>query len=119
MSQLHEHCKPNVLGGVVQHHAIIKLPDDVFTYCLDKIGVMQVSIPLISRQADNYSVTTYSEVRKSYPELEFPRNKTKESGNQATWQAHEIKNHASKTSLAVRMLSGRFRWIVTGTPVHK
>nr|KMM65811.1 hypothetical protein CPAG_02154 [Coccidioides posadasii RMSCC 3488] len=66
----------------------------------------------------NHCVTTYSEVRKSYPELEFPRNKTKESGNQATWQAHEIKNHASKTSLAVRMLSGRFRWIVTGTPVH-
>lgn len=34
-------------------------------------------------------------------------------------EAHEIKNNDSQTSVAVRMLSGHFRWVVTGTPLHK
>jgi SNF2 family DNA or RNA helicase len=32
-------------------------------------------------------------------------------------EAHHIKNHACKTSIAVRALTGNFKWCITGTPI--
>lgn len=34
-------------------------------------------------------------------------------------EAHEIKNNDSQTSVAVLMLSGHCRWVISGTPLHK
>jgi SNF2 family DNA or RNA helicase len=34
-------------------------------------------------------------------------------------EAHIIKNPESKTSIAVRALSAKYKWVLTGTPLHK
>lgn len=34
------------------------------------------------------------------------------------WPAQAIKNHASRTSLAVRSLLGKYRWAISGTPIQ-
>lgn len=34
-------------------------------------------------------------------------------------EGHMIKNHDSKTSMAVRGLTGQHKWILSGTPIHK
>jgi SNF2 family DNA or RNA helicase len=34
-------------------------------------------------------------------------------------EAHVIKNKDCATSIAVRALRGKFKWVVSGTPLHK
>jgi SNF2 family DNA or RNA helicase len=34
-------------------------------------------------------------------------------------EAHAIKNKDSATSIAVRDLKGKFKWVISGTPLHK
>lgn len=34
-------------------------------------------------------------------------------------EGHTIKNHISSVSIAVRSLTGHYKWILSGTPVHK
>lgn len=33
-------------------------------------------------------------------------------------EAHQIRNHKAQTSIACCSLAGKFRWALTGTPVH-
>jgi SNF2 family DNA or RNA helicase len=33
-------------------------------------------------------------------------------------EAHEIKNHRSQRSIAIRELKAKFKWAITGTPIH-
>lgn len=34
-------------------------------------------------------------------------------------EAHVIKNRDTATSIAVRALNGKFKWAISGTPLHK
>lgn len=34
-------------------------------------------------------------------------------------EGHIINNYTGQTSIAVRALTGKFKWILSGTPVHK
>ncbi|KAL1863322.1 hypothetical protein Plec18167_008183 [Paecilomyces lecythidis] len=85
-------------------------------------------------------ITTYDEVRRSYPDFKPPDELTSESQIQAWWEetykkhagplhqikfrrivldeGHYIKNPESKVSIAVRALIGHYKWILSGTPVH-
>ncbi|KAJ5587530.1 uncharacterized protein N7459_003295 [Penicillium hispanicum] len=85
-------------------------------------------------------ITTYSEVMSSYPTPKPPEDL--ESNEEITqwwskfydsqvgllhqifWhrivldEGHVIKNHQSRTSIAVRALTGHHKWILSGTPLH-
>lgn len=88
--------------------------------------------------ADNdIVITSYAEVLKSFPcpSAEQAKRlglrglqdllKTQEVGplHQVEWyrvcldEAHAIKNHLSKTSIACQGLQGKYRWALTGTPI--
>ncbi|RAH69183.1 putative SNF2 family helicase [Aspergillus aculeatinus CBS 121060] len=96
-----------------------------------------------AKSLQKYSViiTTYEEVRRSYPKcskLSVPSGSQEEVS--AWWdkhyeenvgplhkikflriildEGHMIKNHASAVSIAVRALTGLYKWILTGTPIH-
>ncbi|KAK2747553.1 hypothetical protein FQN57_002046 [Myotisia sp. PD_48] len=118
--QLYQHVKPNVLGQIVIHCAQEK-SDLVY---IMRTGLNQVGV----------IITTYSTVRTS---CKFPIPSIPDKAELFAWkqkhcgplhqikfrriildEAHEIKNHESKTSLAVRALNGRYRWVISGTPIH-
>ncbi|OAX83995.1 hypothetical protein ACJ72_01644 [Emergomyces africanus] len=124
--QFVRHCKQKVLQPVLEYHARSKpsTTDDVefFKGC-------------------RVIITTYAQVRASLPKFEPPAEVVQEREINALRrqfveekggplhrinfrriildEAHEIKNKDTQTSVAVRMLSGHFRWVVTGTPLHK
>jgi SNF2 family DNA or RNA helicase len=85
-------------------------------------------------------ITSYHEVMKSMPDLTPPPDITDDAAK-ARWvkahfeankgalhrvkwhrlvldEAHAIKNHTSKTSIACWKLRGKFRWTLSGTPVQ-
>ncbi|KLJ06518.1 hypothetical protein EMPG_10086 [Blastomyces silverae] len=123
--QFAQHCKKGVLGPVIEYHARSRMNT---TDAIEFLGSFSVII------------TTYNEVRTSIPKFKPPAGVTLEceierqrmefiQENRGPLhhmnfkriildEAHEIKNPYSKTSIAVRMLSGRFRWAVSGTPLH-
>ncbi|OJD16287.1 hypothetical protein AJ78_03538 [Emergomyces pasteurianus Ep9510] len=119
------HCKQKALQPILEYHARSRpsTTDDV--EFLKGCSVI---------------ITTYAEVRSSIPKFEPPAGVVLESEIEKLQmrfveenrgplhrmkfrriildEAHEIKNNASHTSVAVRMLSGHFRWVVSGTPLH-
>ncbi|PGH05561.1 hypothetical protein GX51_02900 [Blastomyces parvus] len=123
--QFAEHCKKGVLRTILQYHARSKSTTNDDVELLRGCSVI---------------ITTYSEVRTSIPKFKPPAGVTEEceierlrmefiERNRGPLhrlnfrriildEAHEIKNTHSQTSIAVRMLSGRFRWVVSGTPLH-
>ncbi|KAJ5757767.1 uncharacterized protein N7511_006461 [Penicillium nucicola] len=85
-------------------------------------------------------VTTYYEINTSYPSMKPPKELETSKAIIEWWpeyfddnigafhrinwhriildEAHVIKNPESKTSIAVRGLKAKFKWILTGTPLH-
>jgi SNF2 family DNA or RNA helicase len=85
-------------------------------------------------------LTTYGEVRKSYPVYKPPMHLVTEQAKNDWWanfykekvgelhrmkfrrvvldEAQAIKNHESKTSVAVRQLKSHFKWCISGTPIQ-
>ncbi|KGO41712.1 Helicase, C-terminal [Penicillium expansum] len=85
-------------------------------------------------------ITTYEQVCTSYPKLKPPvtiktpeeleawreGEYTRRAGplHKVEWhrivldEAHSIKNKDSATSIAIRALNGRFKWALSGTPLH-
>ena len=85
-------------------------------------------------------ITTYHEVLRSYPRIEVPSElETQEARDQFYREQFEekkgplhrinfhrivldeatvIKNHCSKITVACLGLAGKYRWIVSGTPIH-
>ncbi|KAK1140042.1 hypothetical protein N8T08_010951 [Aspergillus melleus] len=85
-------------------------------------------------------ITTYEEIRRSYPKSSAAPKVTDPKALKDWWhnvfeqtagplhrikflriildEGHFIKNHVSQTSIAVRALTGQFKWILSGTPVQ-
>ncbi|GFF45695.1 DNA repair protein RAD5 [Aspergillus udagawae] len=122
--QVVKHCEKDAVGEVI-------------TYCAqNRLRTLDVIQGL---QKYSVIITTYDEVRRSYPRLErkgevvdenmiiemWKELYTKEVGplHQIKFlriildEGHSIKNHLASTSIAVRALTGHHKWILSGTPV--
>ncbi|PGG96889.1 hypothetical protein AJ79_09413 [Helicocarpus griseus UAMH5409] len=109
--QFAQHCKEEDLGRVMEYHARwrSKTNNDIdhFKDCA-------------------VIITTYSEVRMSVPKYEPPAGITQEIDRIKLWMKFFEENcgplHRMKFRRiildAVRMLSGQFRWVMSGTPLH-
>ncbi|OCT44627.1 DNA repair helicase rad5,16 [Cladophialophora carrionii] len=124
MQEMDTHVKGNSLGRILRYHSGSRLQSNNVVADLMEYDVI---------------LTTYGEVQKSYPLCEPPKHLASEEKKNEWWkkyyhdnvgplhrikfhrivldEAHHIKNHASKTSIAVRALTGNFKWCITGTPI--
>lgn len=119
------HKEPSTFPCVIRHHAGSKINGP---------GAIK------ALQAADIVITTYDEVRKSYPKFKPPGHLTlpadirawwksyytKERGllHQVYWyrtildEAQAIKNRESQTSIACRGLNSKLRWAVSATPIQ-
>ncbi|KAK5059947.1 hypothetical protein LTR84_009830 [Exophiala bonariae] len=124
MMELEKHVAPGYLARIIRYHSGARLLSND---------------PVADLREYDIILTTYSEIQKSYPACEPPKHLVTEEGKNAWWEmfyrenvgplhrikylrivldeAHQIKNPTSKTSIAVRALTGTFRWAITGTPI--
>ncbi|KAL4802655.1 SNF2 family N-terminal domain-containing protein [Aspergillus unguis] len=124
MDQMKLHCDPAAIGEVVQYHAGCKVKTLDVVKSLQKFAIV---------------LTTYDEVRRSYPIFKPPKELSDEATLWQKWQtqfeerigplhkinfqrivldeAHMIKNWKSSVSIAVRGLTGQHKWLLSGTPV--
>ncbi|RAK99458.1 putative SNF2 family helicase [Aspergillus ibericus CBS 121593] len=124
-AQITKHCDKKAIGEVLIYKANSRLET------LDTVG---------SLEKYDVIITTYDEVRRSYPPTQAPSDNTNDDKIQEWWndfyeerigplhqirfyrvvldEGHIIKNHLSSVSVAVRALTGRYKWILSGTPVH-
>ncbi|KGO41713.1 Helicase, C-terminal [Penicillium expansum] len=125
MLQIRLHCELGAAGSVIAHCSGAHVITDNLAHDLKQRGIV---------------LTTYSEISSSYPDLKLPpelktdddikewwnREYEEKSGvfHQIHWhriildEAHIIRNRMTRTSIAVRSLSGNFKWALTGTPLH-
>ncbi|KEF53932.1 uncharacterized protein A1O9_09727 [Exophiala aquamarina CBS 119918] len=124
MLELEKHVEPGNIARIIRYHSGARLHSNDLVADLKQYDII---------------LTTYHEVQRSYPACEPPKHLVSEEGKNAWWQkfymenvgpihrikylrivldeAHQIKNYLSKTSMAVRALTGTFRWAITGTPI--
>ncbi|KAJ9398447.1 hypothetical protein DTO282F9_4538 [Paecilomyces variotii] len=124
-SQIQRHCEKGALGSIILYHGKSRIVSQDAVNDLQMFGVI---------------ITTYDEVRRSYPDFKPPDELTTETEIQEWWEdaykkhagplhqikfrrivldeGHYIKNPESKVSIAVRALIGHYKWILSGTPVH-
>lgn len=96
--------------------------------------------PVADLEACDAVITSYNEVSRSYPRCKPPAHLTTDAMKDAWWyeyydkhrgtlhrmyfyrivldEAHYIKTHNSRQSLACRALAGQHRWCLTGTPIQ-
>ncbi|EAW12934.1 putative SNF2 family helicase [Aspergillus clavatus NRRL 1] len=121
--QISKHCDQDAIGDVLIYEA---------RHRLRTLDVIQ------SMQRYNVVITTYDEVRRSYPLSKINSNGSNDDELTSSWEdfylstvgplhkikflriildeGHVIKNHLSTTSIAVRALTSKYKWILTGTP---
>lgn len=121
---MNKHVKGDALGRILRYHSGSRL---------------QSNNILSDLMAYDVILTTYGEVQRSYPVAEPPKHLCTEEKKNEWWrkfyeehvgplhrikfhrivldEAHHIKNYTSKTSIAVRALTGNFKWCITGTPI--
>ncbi|KAL4889395.1 SNF2 family N-terminal domain-containing protein [Aspergillus ambiguus] len=126
-TQIIKHCEEEAVGDVGEHHTknrVVGLTPVSTTRILQKYGIV---------------ITTYEEVRKSYPPSKPPKELADPQKIKNWWterfeneigplhrmkflriildEGHVIKNHLSSVSIAVRALTAKYKWVLTGTPV--
>ncbi|KAI9775902.1 MAG: hypothetical protein M1835_005663 [Candelina submexicana] len=125
MGEIQLHTKDNVLGAVVRYHTGSRI---------------QGTGALMFLQTADIILTTYTEVLRSYPKYDPPKELVSQDAKMAWWrteyedkrgilhrcnfhrvvldEAQIIKNHKSQTSVACRGLMAKHRWAISGTPIH-
>ncbi|KAL2853539.1 P-loop containing nucleoside triphosphate hydrolase protein [Aspergillus pseudodeflectus] len=119
MDQIRIHCDSEALGRVIQWRAGSRFES------LD-----------VKKELESYQIiiTTYDEIRRSYPVFKPPKALSDPRQLEQHWKQiyeencgplHKIKflrivldGEDSSVSLAVRGLTGRHKWILSGTPIH-
>jgi SNF2 family DNA or RNA helicase len=123
--EIEKHCDKKFIGAVLKHFGKHKLATN------DAAGHMS-----------NFDIilTTYDEVRKSYPKADFPIELQTAEEKSRWWKKHYmqnrgilhevrflrvildeaqcIKNHKTWTSIAARGLQADHRWALSGTPIQ-
>ncbi|GLA58369.1 hypothetical protein AtubIFM54640_007515 [Aspergillus tubingensis] len=149
-TQINRHCDEKAIGDVLIYKASSRLESLNTVGSLAKYDVI---------------ITTYDEVRRSYPPMKLTDSIKDDEKLSAWWdqsfdtetgplhkikfhriildgmlspsrsllpfginresrfdaqfaEGHTIKNHISSVSIAVRSLTGHYKWILSGTPVH-
>ncbi|OJJ77117.1 hypothetical protein ASPBRDRAFT_112628 [Aspergillus brasiliensis CBS 101740] len=124
-TQINRHCEKKAIGDVLIYKASSRLETLNTVESLAKYDVI---------------ITTYDEVRRSYPRTKFAESVADDDKLAVWWdnsfdeetgplhnikfhriildEGHAIKNHLSSVSIAVRSLTGHYKWILSGTPVH-
>jgi SNF2 family DNA or RNA helicase len=124
-NEIAKHCDEKSIGSVLKHFGKYKLPTN------DPV-----------RDMGNFDIvlTTYDEVRKSYPKADYPIELQTSEEKSAWWRKHYmkhrgvlhevhflrvvldeaqcIKNYKSWTSIAARGLLANHRWALSGTPIQ-
>ncbi|KAJ6184962.1 hypothetical protein N7519_006263 [Penicillium mononematosum] len=125
MSQIRQHCETRAAGSVIAHCSGSRLETDDLAYYLAQQGIV---------------LTTYTEISSSYPNLKPPPGLKTDAAIEEWWEqeydgkagvfhqinwhriildeGHMIRNRNTRTSIAVRALSGNYKWALTGTPLH-
>ncbi|KAL9605751.1 MAG: hypothetical protein Q9179_001060 [Wetmoreana sp. 5 TL-2023] len=123
--EIRKHTREGVFPIVARHHAGLRVSGSTGAH-------------LLMGQAD-IIITTYDEVRKSYPNFKPPQHIVLPEAKRAWWEeqfekqrdvlhrvhwyriildeAQAIKNRDSQTSIACRGLMARHRWAVSATPI--
>ncbi|KAJ5706162.1 hypothetical protein N7536_001851 [Penicillium majusculum] len=122
----------------IHAHCVSKISDSVFEYCAGSQSSQSVIVKIM--KAKRIVITTYEQICSSYPKLKMPVtiespedqeawreeefNRRAGPFHKVEWhrivldEAHAIKNKDSATSIAVRALKGKFKWAMSGTPLH-
>ncbi|KAJ5177544.1 Helicase C-terminal [Penicillium coprophilum] len=124
MSQIRQHCVQGAAGSIIAHCSGAHVETDELAHHLKQHGIV---------------LTTYQEISSSYPNLKPPPELRTNAAVREWWdqeyekigafhqinwhrivldEAHIIRNRTTRTSIAVRALSGNFKWALTGTPLH-
>ncbi|KAJ6147484.1 hypothetical protein N7497_009466 [Penicillium chrysogenum] len=124
MKQICEHCERRAAGSVVAYCSGSRAETDDLAYYLAQQGIV---------------LTTYTEIASSYPILKPPPGLKTDAAIEEWWEqeydekagvfhqinwhriildGHMIRNRNTRTSIAVRALSGNYKWALTGTPLH-
>ncbi|KAL8991057.1 MAG: hypothetical protein Q9169_007960 [Polycauliona sp. 2 TL-2023] len=124
--EIQKHTQPDVFRTIIRYSAGSRIR-----------GVAGVDMIL---QRSDVVVTTYDEVRRSYPKFKPPKHIVLPEKKRAWWdenykdlrgilhrvhwhrvvldEAQAIKNRDSQTSIACRSLMAKCRWAVTATPIQ-
>jgi SNF2 family DNA or RNA helicase len=123
--EIDKHCDKKYIGAVLKHFGKNKLSTNDAAAHIGNFDIV---------------LTTYDEVRKSYPKAEFPIELQTSEEKNRWWkeyytenrgvlhqvhflriildEAQAIKNHKSWTSIAARGLQADHRWALSGTPIQ-
>lgn len=124
LNEVRKHIEPGLLGEVIVYRSGNRTMTEDPLKTLSKAGMV---------------ITSYSEVLRSYPHTKPPAELVTPELKRAWWEQHyknergdlhriffrriildeaqQIKNPKSKISISCRGLIGKYKWMLTGTPI--